>query len=50
MVPEKHLMREKEAPVLHKNIARASFLVYLTFMGAVAARAQEASSTIPPVP
>src|SRR5882672_4075007 len=43
-------MREKEAPVLHKNMARASFLVYLTFMGVVAARAQEAAPAIPPVP
>jgi polysaccharide export outer membrane protein len=49
-VLEKLIMREKEAPVLHKNIARASFLVYLTIMGAVAARAQEAAPTILPVP
>src|SRR5260370_42652285 len=43
-------MGEKEAPVLHRNIARASFLVYLTIMGAVAAQAQEAAPAIPPVP
>jgi len=36
--------------VLHKNMARASFLVYLTIMGAVVARAQEADPAIPPVP
>ncbi len=49
-MPEKLILREKEAPVLHKNTARASFLLYLTIMGAVAARAQEAAPTIPPVP
>src|ERR1700731_4451301 len=43
-------MREREAPVLHKNIARASFLVYLTILGTVAPRAQEAAPTILPVP
>src|SRR5260370_780889 len=43
-------MGEKEAPLLHRNIARASFLVYLTIMGAVAAQAQEAAPAIPPVP
>ena len=36
--------------MLHKNMARASFLVYLTIMGAVVARAQEADPAIPPVP
>ena len=36
--------------MLHKNIARASFLIYLTIMGAVAPRAQEAAPTTPSVP
>jgi len=49
-VPEKLITLEKEAPVLHKKIARASFLVYLTIMGAVVAQAQEAAPAIPPVP
>src|SRR6266849_1561928 len=43
-------MREKEAPVLHKNTARATFLVYLPIMGADATRAQEAAPTSPPFP
>ncbi|PYU82083.1 MAG: hypothetical protein DMG50_13200, partial [Acidobacteria bacterium] len=49
-MPERHLTPEKEAPVLHKNMVHASFLVYLTIMGAVAAQAQEAAPAIPPVP
>ncbi len=36
--------------MLHKNMVHASFLVYLTIMGAVAAQAQEAAPAIPPVP
>ena len=49
-MPEKDVVEEKEAPVLHKNIAGVSFLLYLTIMGAVATRAQEATATVPSVP
>ena len=50
MVPDNHVVEEKETPVLHKNIARVSFLFYLTLMGAVATRAQETPATTPSVP
>jgi hypothetical protein len=50
MVPDKHVVEEKETPVLHKNIARVSFLVYLTIVGTVATRAQETPATPPSVP
>src|SRR2546429_3475529 len=50
MAPDKHVVEQKETPVLHKNIARVSFLVYLTIMGAVATRAQETPATTPSVP
>ena len=49
-MPEKDVVEEKEAPVLHKNIAGVSFLLYLTIMGAVATRAQEATATVPSFP
>src|SRR5207249_4925094 len=29
MAPDKHVVEQKETPVLHKNIARVTFLVYL---------------------
>src|SRR6266576_3895559 len=50
MVADKHVVEEKETPVLHKNIARVSFLVYWPIMGTVATRAQEAPATTPSVP
>src|SRR5437879_10526409 len=50
MAPDKHVVEQKETPVLHKNIARVTFLVYLTIMGAVATRAQETPATTPSVP
>src|SRR5213080_1629185 len=50
MAPDKHVVEQKETPVLHKNIARVTFLVYLTIMGAVPTRAQETPATTPSVP
>ena len=50
MAPDKHVVEQKETPVLHKNIARVTFLVYLTIMGTVATRAQETPATTPSVP
>src|SRR5438876_12260988 len=50
MAPDKDVVEQKETPVLHKNIARVTFLVYLTIMGAVPTRAQETPATTPSVP
>jgi len=36
--------------VLHRNMARVSFLVYLTIIGSVATRAQETAARVPSVP
>ena len=36
--------------MLHRNMARVSFLVYLTIIGSVATRAQETAARVPSVP